>query len=197
MKTTSPKKGKRKNEKKCAISVKAYDEFTSRIRSALESHCDACSQVLRLLDSAVGYSDETINLWQCYEEARIVYSLLKPEIDKAIKRSKVARERAGRKKRSAIAETIAVDTVTPMPEEENAGDDCDMEQPSAVEDVAPEQALVPEQAPEQVPEQEQEPMPTPQLSRRKRRQMMRRKAYLRKKAEQKAQSEQGEKQSQC
>ncbi len=181
MKTTSPKKGKRKNEKKCAISVKAYDEFTSRIRSALENHSDACSQVLRLLDSAVGYSDETINLWQCYEEARIVYSLLKPEIDKAKKRSKVARERAGRKKRSAIAETIVTDNVMPIPEEENAGDDSDMEQPSAVEDVAPEQVVdaTPEQAPE--PEQEQEPMPTPQLSRRKRRQMMRRKAYLRKK----------------
>lgn len=195
MKTTSPKKGKRKNEKKCAISVKAYDEFTTRIRSALENHCDACSQTLRLLDSAVGYSDETINLWHCLEEVRIVYSLLKPEIDKAIKRSKVARERAGRKKRSAIAETIAADIVTPMPEEENCGDDCAMEQPSAVVDAAPEpvEDAVPEQ--EQVPEQE--PMPTPQLSRRKRRQMMRRKAYLRKKAAKKAQSEQGEKQSQC
>lgn len=174
MKTTSPKKGKRKNEKKCAISVKAYDEFTSRIRSALENHCDACSQVLRLLDSAVGYSEETINLWHCLEEVRIVYSLLKPEIDKAIKRSQVARSRTVRRK-AAMVETIAGNSVTETTVKNAPAQDAG--KPST-EEVA-------------------EPVAIPHLSRRERRKMKWQEMRKRQKAAMKEKREQREKQLRC
>ena len=95
MKTTDTKavrirkEGKNKAAKKYAVSVRAYDDFTSRIRSALATDADACRETLQLLETSVGHDVEAIGIDECSIKAQIAFLMIKPEIEKAIKRSRV------------------------------------------------------------------------------------------------------------
>jgi hypothetical protein len=174
MKTTDTKKGKKKDLKKCAISVKAYNDFTSRIRSAFEYDNLISDEVMQMLDLTVGYSDEPIDLEFCSPEAKIAYLMIKPEIEKAIKRSQAARERAAERKRNAATKAVAADTAdnaTEQPEEKDAP-------------INTQQPLETEIERNEKPSAEVETIPqaTPPLSRSKRRKMRRQAARLRREA---------------
>jgi hypothetical protein len=185
MKTTTSKNGKRITEKRYDISVKAYNDFTSRIRSVLATDKIACEQVLQLLEASVGQGDKTINIDDCSIKAQIAFSMIKPEIEKAIKRSKTARERAGRKKATAHAEATTATPPLTMPEKEKT------EQDNAANNLTPSSPEV-----EATPEVEAAPESTPHLSRRERRKRNWREFRLRKKAAKREIREQREKQMQ-
>lgn len=105
-----------KNLRKCFVSVRAYNDFSSRIRSVLGADAEACGQAMQLLDASVGYDAGTIEMENCSMKAQIAFSMIKPEIDKVIKRSRAARERAARRKSSAAVEPIKADSVMEIPE---------------------------------------------------------------------------------
>jgi hypothetical protein len=134
METTDSKSA---DKKRYAISTKAYNYFVERIRNTLEDmyYC-ACEEALELLDAAVGYdNDDPIDIMDCEIEAQVAFSMIEPEIERAIKRSQAARERAARRKSMAAAETVA-----PNAEIEKSNEnamDCNMEQPSVKENALP------------------------------------------------------------
>ncbi len=166
-----------KNLRKCFVSVRAYNDFSSRIRSVLEADAEACGQAMQLLDASVGYDAGTIEMENCSMKAQIAFSMIKPEIDKAIERSRAARERAARRKSSAAVEPIKADSVMEAPEKVTAV--CGMvEEPSA----------------EEVAEPESESETAIPLSRRARRKSKWREFRLRQKAAKRAIREQREKQ---
>ena len=90
MKTTDTKavrirkEGKNKAAKKYAVSVRAYDDFTSRIRSALATDADACRETLQLLETSVGHDVEAIGIDECSIKAQIAFLMIKPEIELTI-----------------------------------------------------------------------------------------------------------------
>lgn len=174
MNTSNLKKGKGKNTMKYTVSYKAYDDFVARIQSVLASDDEACRQALQLLEASVGYDVKAIDLDKCSIKAQIAFLMIKPEIDKAIKRSQVARSRTVRRK-AAMVETIAGNSVTETTVKnapaQNAG------KPSA-EEVA-------------------EPVAIPHLSRRERRKMKWQEIRKRQKAAMKEKREQREKQLRC
>jgi hypothetical protein len=130
MKTTNTKNGNSKHEKRYAISEKAYNDFVERIRNSLEDiYYDAYEDALRLLDAAVEYdNDDLIDIIDCEIEAQVAFLMIKPEIEKAIKRSQTARQRAGRRRKTAKSETVAIGHDTIQPERDTAVSD--IEQPS-------------------------------------------------------------------
>lgn len=81
----------------CAIliSKKAYNDFTERIRqtlSALQQSSDVINEAVSLLDRYV--KGEGIDLTDADMMVKVALMMLKPEIDKAVRRSSAARERA-------------------------------------------------------------------------------------------------------
>ena len=62
MKTTNASKSKSKNLRKCAVSTRAYDDFTTRIRSVLSTDAEASGQALSLRDASVGYDGDTVRI---------------------------------------------------------------------------------------------------------------------------------------
>lgn len=125
MKTTDASKSKSKNLRKCAVSTRAYDDFTTRIRSVLSTDTEACNQALSLLDASVGYDGDTVRIENCSIKAQIAFSIIKPEIDRAVKRSQAARERAARRKATTLIKTAAPTIATEKPV--NSSSDCDTE----------------------------------------------------------------------
>lgn len=97
------------DKKRYAISTKAYNDFVDRIRDSLEDmYCWACEDALQLLNAAVEYdNDDPIDIMDCEIEAQVAFLMIKPEIKRAIKRSRAARERAARRKSMAAAEAVA------------------------------------------------------------------------------------------
>lgn len=126
-----------KNLRRCFVSVRAYNDFSSRIRSVLGADAEACGQAMQLLDASVGYDAGTIEMENCSMKAQIAFSMIKPEIDKAIERSRAARERAARRKSGAAVETIKADSVMETPEKVPAVRGM-VEEPSAEEVAEPE-----------------------------------------------------------
>lgn len=81
----------------CAIliSKKAYNDFTERIHqtlSALQQSSDVINEAVRLLDRYV--KGEGVDLTDADMMVKVALMMLKPEIDKAVRRSSAARERA-------------------------------------------------------------------------------------------------------
>ncbi len=81
----------------CAILIsnKAYNDFTERIRqtlSALQQSSDVINEAVSLLDRYV--KGEGVDLTDADMMVKVALMMLKPEIDKAVRRSSAARERA-------------------------------------------------------------------------------------------------------
>lgn len=81
----------------CAIliSKKAYNDFTERIHqtlSALQQSSDVINEAVSLLDRYV--KGEGVDLTDADMMVKVALMMLKPEIDKAVRRSSAARERA-------------------------------------------------------------------------------------------------------
>ena len=87
------------------ISKKAYDDFATRIRQTL----DAIATSFETIDKAVALFDryakgEVIDLENEDILVKLTLMMLKPEIDKAMRRSSAARERARRRRDKSISE---------------------------------------------------------------------------------------------
>lgn len=77
------------------ISKKAYNDFTERIRqtlSALQQSSDVINEAVSMLDRYV--KGEGVDLTDADMMVKVALMMLKPEIDKAVRRSSAARERA-------------------------------------------------------------------------------------------------------
>lgn len=104
MKTTAKRKAKEVMIADCkhsgmgAISTKAYENFSSRIKSTLAFDEKACEDAMVMLFNTLYGLDPENGIEDCSEMARIAFRMIRPEIEKAMRRSRMARERAQRRK---------------------------------------------------------------------------------------------------
>lgn len=112
-----------KEARKLPISKKAYECFVERIRSVSAKFIGDPAPFIRILDQYLAGEREYLYMSATYE-MRIAFEMLRPEIDRAIERSRRARERAlARRKNNEPADNDApADNATPTPtaeEEQN------------------------------------------------------------------------------
>lgn len=111
MKTTAKRKAKEVMIADCkhsgmgAISTKAYEDFSSRIKSTLAFDEKACEDAMVMLFNTLYGLDPENGIEDCSEMARIAFRMIRPEIEKAMRRSRMARERAQRRKAGKGATT--------------------------------------------------------------------------------------------
>lgn len=110
---TAMKKTSGTEECAILISKKAYNDFTERIRqtlSALQQPSDVINEAVSLLDRCV--KGEGIDLTDADMMVKVALMMLKPEIDKAVRRSSAARERARLRREKSNHEADATSTVS-------------------------------------------------------------------------------------
>ncbi len=93
------------------ISKKAYIDFTSRIRQtlgAIELSPESIDEAVALFDRYV--KGETADLGSTDLMVKLALMMLKPEIDKAARRSSAARERARLRREKSIADPESHET---------------------------------------------------------------------------------------
>lgn len=84
---------------KYPISARAFDDFSSRIKETLGFDDKACEDGMVMLFNYLNGLEPEAGIADCSEVARIAFMMIKPGIDKAMHRSRLARERAGRRRR--------------------------------------------------------------------------------------------------
>lgn len=84
---------------KYPISARAFDDFSSRIKETLGFDDKACEDGMVMLFNYLNGLEPEAGTADCSEVARIAFMMIKSEIDKAMQRSRLARERAGRRRR--------------------------------------------------------------------------------------------------
>lgn len=98
------------------VSKKAYTDFSLRIADTLADHSELAREALTLLDtylnavSASATADDAIAA--ASDIVRIVFTLIRPEIDRAVSRSARARSRRA-KQRQQSDPTVSGDSPTP------------------------------------------------------------------------------------
>lgn len=117
-------------DKTILISKKAYNDFTGRIREIFTSHINAPSIAAETLGAFDRYvRGEEISIPQMDRVTQIAFLMIRPDIDKAIARSKAARLRAAARK---MSKTALVETVQTAPAET-----IEPEAPSAADNESP------------------------------------------------------------
>lgn len=105
------------------ISKKAYNDFAGRIHDIFIDRLNAPSIADEAREAFDRYvRGEEISIHQMDKIAQIAFLMIKPDIDKAIARSKAARLRAAARKIAKTAKTeapLAADTESPTPVAEN------------------------------------------------------------------------------
>ena len=84
---------------KYPISARAFDDFSSRIKETLGFDDKACEDGMVMLFNYLNGLEPEAGITDCSEVARIAFMMIRPGIDKAMQRSRLARERAGRRRR--------------------------------------------------------------------------------------------------
>ncbi len=84
---------------KYPISAMAFDDFSSRIKETLSFDDKACEDGMVMLFNYLNGLEPEAGIADCSEVARIAFMMIRPGIDKAMQRSRSARERAGRRRR--------------------------------------------------------------------------------------------------
>lgn len=84
---------------KYPISARAFDDFSSRIKETLGFDDKACEDGMVMLFNYLNGLEPEAGIADCSEVARIAFMMIRPGIDKAMQRSRSARERAGRRRR--------------------------------------------------------------------------------------------------
>ncbi len=99
------------------ISKKAYSDFSGRLRSTFEAigFERLCEEAVNLLDAYLRGDDSCITTVDAM--VKIAFSMIKPEIDKAMARSAAARERARNRRKKANATTEQPATEHPVIEQ--------------------------------------------------------------------------------
>lgn len=105
-----------KEARKLPISKKAYECFVERIKSVSAKFIGDPAPFIRILDQYLAGEREYLYMSATYE-MRIAFEMLRPEIDRAIERSRRARERAlARRKHNEPADNDApADNAAPTP----------------------------------------------------------------------------------
>lgn len=97
------------------ISKKAYADFAARIRQTLsevELHPESIESAIRLLDRYV--RGEIIDLENADTFVKLAIFMLKPEIDKAMRRSLAARERARLRREKTASDFSMAENTAPI-----------------------------------------------------------------------------------
>lgn len=81
-----------------SMSEKAYNDFVSRINETLKHDVKACQDALSMFFNYINGVEHDPMLSDSSDVARVAFMMIRPEIDKAMQRSRSARERAERRR---------------------------------------------------------------------------------------------------